>query len=97
MLFANEAAVRSRGLNHPDRALAMAWAGAVLTRLGRADAGRKLIDEAAHDAAQLGIANRADYYRRSSPRCWPPLMSNKPWRSSSRSTMRTRKKIATGR
>ncbi len=63
MLFANEAAVRSRGLNQPDRALAMAWAGAVLTKLGRADAGRKLIDEAAHDAAQLGIANRADYYR----------------------------------
>jgi RNA polymerase sigma factor (sigma-70 family) len=63
MLFANEAGVRSRGLNQPDRTLAMAWAGAVLVRLGRADVGRKLIDEAAHGAAQLGTENRAGYYR----------------------------------
>ncbi len=63
ILFANEAAVRSRGLNQPDRTLAMAWAGAVLTKVGRADVGRKLIDEAAHDAAQLGTENRAGYYR----------------------------------
>ena len=55
--------MRSRGLNQPDRTLAMAQAGAVLTRLGRDDVGRKLIDEAARNAAQLGIENRAGYYR----------------------------------
>ena len=63
ILFANEAAVRSRGLNQPDRTPAMAQAGTVLTRLGRVDVGRKLIDEAARNAAQLGIENRAGYYR----------------------------------
>ena len=33
--FADEAAVQARGLNQPDRALAMARAGAVLVKLGR--------------------------------------------------------------
>ena len=61
--FAEEAAVQSRGLNQPDRALAMARAGAVLVKLGRGDVGRKLIDEAARDAAQLPVVNRASYYR----------------------------------
>ena len=51
--FAEEAAVQARGLNQPDRAFAMAKAGAVLVKLGRPDAGRKLIDEAARDALQL--------------------------------------------
>ena len=41
----------------------MARAGAVLVKLGRADAGRKLIDEAARDAAKLGTENRAGYDR----------------------------------
>ena len=59
--FANEAAVRARALNQPDRTLALARAGTVLVRLGRADVGRKLIDEAAHDVAQLGTENRAGY------------------------------------
>ena len=61
--FAEEAAVQARGLNQPDRALAMARAGAVLVKLGRGDVGRKLIDEAARDAAQLPVVNRAGYYR----------------------------------
>ena len=63
MRFAEEAAVQARGLNQPDRPPAMARAGAVLVKLGRADAGRKLIDEAARDAAKLGIKDRAGYYR----------------------------------
>jgi hypothetical protein len=50
-------------LNQPDRALAMAKAGAVLVKLGRVDVGRKLIEEAARDAAGLPVENRASYYR----------------------------------
>jgi hypothetical protein len=50
-------------LNQPDRALAMARAGAVLAKLGREDVGRKLIDEAARDASQLPVVGRASYYR----------------------------------
>ncbi len=61
--FAEEAAGQSRGLNQPDRTLAMARAGAVLVRLGRADVGRKLIDDAARDAAQLPAANWAGVCR----------------------------------
>jgi protocatechuate 3,4-dioxygenase beta subunit len=61
--FANEAAVQARGLNQPDRALAMARAGAVLVKLGRGDVGRKLIDEAARDAAGLPVVDRAGFYR----------------------------------
>ncbi len=63
LLFAEEAAVQSRGLNQPDRTQGVARAGAVLVKLGRADSGRKLIDEAARDAAQLPTANRAGYCR----------------------------------
>ena len=61
--FADEAALQARGLNQPDRALAMARAGAVLVKLGRGDVGRKLIDEAARDAAQLPVVNRASFFR----------------------------------
>ena len=71
--FAEEAAVQARGLNQPDRTLAMARAGAVLVKLGRADVGRKLIDEAARDAAQLPIENRAGYYRGTGRRHPGPL------------------------
>jgi hypothetical protein len=46
-------------LNQPDRTLAMARAGALLVKLGRPDADRKLIDEAGRDAAALAIASRA--------------------------------------
>jgi hypothetical protein len=61
--FAEEAVVRARGLNQPDRALAMARAGAVLVKLGGADVGRKLIEEAARDAVGLPLVNHASYYR----------------------------------
>jgi RNA polymerase sigma factor (sigma-70 family) len=63
MRFAEEAAVQARGLNQPDRALAMARAGAILVKLGRGDVGRKLIDEAARDAAQLPLVNPGIYHR----------------------------------
>ena len=57
--FAEAAAAQSRGLNQPDRTKAMARAGAVLVKLGRADAGGKLIEDAARDAAQLPAAGWA--------------------------------------
>ncbi len=57
LVFATEAAVQARGLNQPDRTIALARSGAVLVKLGRADSGRKLIDEAARDAAQLPTLN----------------------------------------
>jgi RNA polymerase sigma factor (sigma-70 family) len=61
--FVEESAVQARRLNQPDRTLAMAWAGAVLVRLGRPDAGRKLIVEAGSDAAQLPLVNWAGVCR----------------------------------
>ena len=51
--FAEESAVQARAMDQPDRAGALANAGAVLVRLGRDDAGRKLIEEAATTAARL--------------------------------------------
>jgi RNA polymerase sigma factor (sigma-70 family) len=70
--FADEAASQSRGLNQPDRTLAMARAGAVLVRLGRADVGRKLIDDAARDAAQLPAAKWAGVCRARTARILAP-------------------------
>ena len=63
ILFADVAAVQAQGLVAFERPVAMARAGAVLIKLGRADAGRKLIDLAAHGAAKLGTQDRAGYYR----------------------------------
>jgi hypothetical protein len=63
LLFAEEAAVRARALDQPDRSFALAQAGAVLAQVGRAEAGRKLIDEAAESAARLGSEGRQAYYR----------------------------------
>src|SRR5208337_475185 len=70
--FAEEAAVQSRGLNQPDRTMAMARAGAVLVKLGRADAGRKLIEDAARDAAQLPAARWAGNCRSEAARILAP-------------------------
>lgn len=53
--FADEAAARARRLDQPERSPAMGNAGAVLVKLGRSDAGRKLIDEAAREAGDLPI------------------------------------------
>ena len=44
--FADEAASQSQGLNQPDRTREMTRASAVLVKLGRADLGRKLIEDA---------------------------------------------------
>jgi hypothetical protein len=70
--FAEEAAVQSRGLNQPDRTLAMARAGAILVNLGRSDAGRKLIDDAARDAGQLPTARWAGNCRAMTARILAP-------------------------
>ena len=63
LLFAEEAAVQARALEQPDRARAMAQAGAVLTKLGRGAAGRKLIDEATDTARRLGTEGMQGYTR----------------------------------
>ena len=63
LAFVEEAAVQARAIEQPDRAGAMAEAGALLARLGRVEAGRKLIDEAAADAGRMGVAGRQDYAR----------------------------------
>jgi hypothetical protein len=47
----------------PERAAALAEAGAVLARAGRPDAGRKLIDEAAGAAGGIGVTDRPAYVR----------------------------------
>jgi RNA polymerase sigma factor (sigma-70 family) len=70
--FAEEAAVQARGLNQPDRTLAMARAGAVLVKLGRPDAGRKLIDEAGRHAAELALTSRAGARREQTARILAP-------------------------
>jgi RNA polymerase sigma factor (sigma-70 family) len=63
LLFAAEAAIQARALNQPERTAAMAHAGGVLVKLGRADFGRTLINEAVRDAVQLPTANHAGYTR----------------------------------
>ncbi len=83
--FADEAAVQARGLNQPDRTLAMARAGAVLVTLGRPDVGRKLIEEAGRDAPHLLTVNWAGVCRRRRRKSWPGTTSSTPSRSSSRS------------
>ncbi|MGP0068023.1 MAG: carboxypeptidase regulatory-like domain-containing protein [Isosphaeraceae bacterium] len=54
LLFVDEAVVRARALPQPGRAAALARAGESLVRLGRAEAGRKLIEEAAEVANRIG-------------------------------------------
>jgi len=61
--FAEEAAVRARGIDQPDRAGAMAKAGALLARLGREEVGRALIVEGAEAAARMGLDERQGYAR----------------------------------
>jgi hypothetical protein len=73
LLFAEEAAVQARALNQPDRCRAMAEAGALLVRLGRVEPGRKLIDEAAVNALQLGDVGMPGYSRASVARTVAPF------------------------
>ena len=63
LLFAEEAAVRARALNQPARSAALARAGTVLVQLGRAEAARKLIEEAAEAATRLGTVVTDGYAR----------------------------------
>ncbi|MFO0890256.1 MAG: carboxypeptidase-like regulatory domain-containing protein [Isosphaeraceae bacterium] len=62
-LFAEEAVKQSRGFNETDRAAACARAGAVLIAAGRADSGRRLVEEAAGLAEKLPVDERAAYSR----------------------------------
>jgi hypothetical protein len=70
--FAEEAAVQGRALPQPHRTYALAQAGEVLVRLGRAEAGRKLIDEAAGDADRLTRGPMDGYSRGSAARALAP-------------------------
>src|SRR5262249_37495712 len=63
LLFAEAAETQAGDLFQPDRSLVLAQAGAVLARLGRAERGRKLIDDAAALAAQFGNDDQAAYNR----------------------------------
>jgi hypothetical protein len=63
LLFVEEAVVRARALPQPGRAAALARAGELLVRLGRAEAGRKLTEEAAEAAARMGTTLMDGYTR----------------------------------
>ncbi len=63
LLFAEEAVVRARTFAEPWRSSALAAAAAVLTRLDRAEAGRKLFDEAVEAAARLGTDGDQAHHR----------------------------------
>ncbi len=59
LIFADEALKRARSLPEHERPSALAVGGTLLTRLGRGEAGRALIDEAAEAAEQLGTEGQA--------------------------------------
>ncbi len=61
--FAELAAEKARAMDIPDRAGAMAKAGALLMRLGRKEAGLALVNEGAAAAAKLGFESREAYAR----------------------------------
>jgi protocatechuate 3,4-dioxygenase beta subunit len=61
--FAEEAILRGRKFDQPERSWAMAGAGALLTRLGSIEPGRMLIEEAARAAGKLATDGRQTYYR----------------------------------
>ncbi len=77
LLFAEEAVVRARALQQPNGAAALARAGTVLIRLGRAEAGLKLIDEAAEAAAHLGTRVMDGYTRGVVARALAPFDANR--------------------
>ncbi|MGO9467334.1 MAG: carboxypeptidase regulatory-like domain-containing protein [Isosphaeraceae bacterium] len=77
MLFADEAVVRARALSQPNRAAALARAGTVLVRLGRAEAGRKLIEEAAQAANRLGTELMEGYTRGVVAKALTPFDANR--------------------
>lgn len=61
--FSEEALLRLRKLQPPQRVYATAQVGSLLTRLGRAEAGRKLLGEAAGAAEQLTADGAAAFAR----------------------------------
>jgi RNA polymerase sigma factor (sigma-70 family) len=63
LAFAEKAAEHVGLVDQPNRTSAMAAAGAMLIKLGRTDAGRKLLDPAVHDAGLLPTENRPAYIR----------------------------------
>jgi hypothetical protein len=73
LMFAEETVVQGRSRPQPDRTWALAEAGEVLVRLGHAEAGRKLIDEAAADAARLNSAGLEGYARATAARTLAPF------------------------
>ena len=77
LLFAEEAVFRARALNQPARAAALARAGTVLVQLGRAEAGRKLIEEAAEAATRLGTAVTDGYARGVVAKALTPFDANR--------------------
>ena len=58
MRCAEEMAFRGRAMDQPARAVYLGQAGSLVMRLGKKDAGRELIDEAAGMAASLGSRGR---------------------------------------
>jgi hypothetical protein len=63
MRCAEEFAVRARAMDQPSRSIYLAEAGSHVVRLGKKEAGRKLIDEAAEMVVKLGTAERQLYAR----------------------------------
>jgi hypothetical protein len=72
LAFAEEAAAQARALPQPNRTYALAEAGEVLVRLGRVEAGRKLIDEVAREAERLTAAAFEGYCRAVAARALAP-------------------------
>lgn len=73
LAFAEEAAVQGRAVPPPRRTYALAMAGELLACLGRAEAGRKLIDEVARDAPRLTEGPMDGYSRASVARALAPF------------------------
>jgi 5-hydroxyisourate hydrolase-like protein (transthyretin family) len=58
-----EAILMARKLDQPDRSQALAKAGTLAVRLGKVEAGRKIIEEAAEAAAKMGTSDRNAFVR----------------------------------
>jgi hypothetical protein len=63
MRCAEEAVIHARRLDQPQRALALAEAGALVMRLGNQAGGRKVVEEAADMASKMGSGETWAYYR----------------------------------
>ena len=61
--FAEEMIQRARRLDQPDRASSLAAAGTLVARLGKIEAGKMLVEEAADMAAKMGTDGRQGYVR----------------------------------